>query len=235
MSSSFFWDGVSQAWHLIATRDHQLVELTWVTLKVAGISTAIAAVPGLPLGLLLGLGRFRGRGLLLAIANAGLALPPVLVGLGMYVFIFPKAPLGHLHLLYTLKAIYIAQTILAFPVIVALTASAARGVTPGLLDQARAFHAGRLQVAVLAMREARVGIFTAIIAEVGAVVMVGGNSIGFTRTLASALLDEVAGARYANAMAYGIVLFGLILIIAALLTFLQRGQSGRRPWLNRAS
>jgi tungstate transport system permease protein len=228
---SFFSDGLSQAWHLVITGDHDLLEVTWTTLKVAGYSTAIAAVVGLPLGLLLGLGRFRGRGACLALANAGLGLPPVIVGLALYLMIFPKATLGRLHLLFTLNAVYIAQTILAFPIIVALTASSVRAITPGLLDQARAFGAGRIQVGLLALREARIGILAGIIAavgaglsEVGAVVIVGGNIDHFDQTLASRALEDVNGGRYAPAIADGIVLLGLVIVVSALLTFFQRGE-----------
>jgi tungstate transport system permease protein len=232
----FLWIGLQQAWHLIITGDPYLRHLTWVTLKVAGISTAIALVIGLPIGLTLGLGRFRGRGVGLTLANAGLGLPPVIVGLVLSLLMFPMSPLGRFHLLFTLKGVYIAQTVLAFPVIVALTASAVRAISPGLLDQARAFDANAFQVGLLALREARIGIFAATIAavgsglsEVGAVVLVGGNIQGLDQTLASAALQSVDAAHFAEAMAIGVILLGLILVITALLTFAQhRGSRGAR-------
>ena len=117
---------------------------------------------------------------------------------------FPEAPLGRLHLLFTLKGVYVAQTILALPIIVALSAPRSC-VPPGLLDQARAFGAGRVQVSLLALREARIGIMAALIAaigsglsEVGAVVLVGGNIEGLDQTLASAALQKVDAGQFAD-------------------------------------
>jgi tungstate transport system permease protein len=225
----FLWDGLKQAISLLAHGDHYVVQVTWVTIKVAVISTLAALVLGLPLGLALGLGRFRGRNVGMAVANAGLGLPPVIVGLTLTLLMFPQGPFYDLHLLYTLKGVYVAQTVLALPIVIALSATAIQNVPSGLLDQARAFGATRLHLSALALREARVGVFAAGIAavgsalsEVGAVVLVGGNIDGSTQTLASASLVELAGGRYASAMAIGIVLLGLILIVGAALTFLQQ-------------
>jgi tungstate transport system permease protein len=227
----FFLDGLSQAWHLILSGDARLWQVTWVTLKVAGVSTAIALGAGLPLGLTIGLGRFRGRRVALTLANAGLGLPPVMVGLVLALLMFPAAPLGRFHLLFTLKGVYVAQTLLALPIIVALSASSVRALSPGLLDQARAFGASRLQVWGLAVREARIGILAATIAavgsalsEVGAVVLVGGNIEGADQTLASAALQRVEAGRFAEGLAIGILLLGLILVVTAVLTILQRGE-----------
>jgi tungstate transport system permease protein len=224
----FFWDGLQQAWDLITSGDPYLWHLTWVTLQVAGISTGVALVFGLPLGLALGLGRFRGRGAGLTLANAGLGLPPVLVGLVLALLMFPAAPLGRFHLLFTLRGVFIAQTCLALPIIVALTSSSVRAVSPGLLDQARAFGASRARLAALALREARVGILAATIAavgsalsEVGAVVLVGGNIEGLDQTLASAALQKVDAGQFAEGLAIGIILLGLILLVTAALTVLQ--------------
>jgi tungstate transport system permease protein len=232
----FLWDGVRQAWHLIISGDPYLRQVTWVTLKLAFISTTIALVLGVPLGLVLGLGRFRGRRLALVIVNVAFVLPPVLIGLVLYLLMFPAAPLGRLHLIYTLHGIYLAQTVLAFPIVVALTSAAVQAVPVGLLAQARAFGAGTIQVWGLALREARIGVITAAIAtvgsalsEVGAIVLVGGNIQGRDETLASAALAQVSGANYSEAVAIGIILLGLMTVIIAALTFLQqRDQTGFR-------
>lgn len=228
---TFFGDGLSQAWDLIVGGDPYLLALTWTTLKVAFLPTAAAAVVGIPLGLAIGLGRFRGRGAALVLANAGLGLPPVIVGLVLVLLLFPTGPLGRLHLLFTLDGVYLAQTVLALPILVALTASAVRDLPSGLLDQARAFGARRFQVGVLAAREARTGILAAMIAaigsglsEVGAVALVGGNIDGLTQTLASAALAQVNAARWPEAIAIGIILLGLILVVVGLLTALQYGR-----------
>ncbi|MDM4762866.1 ABC transporter permease [Galbitalea sp. SE-J8] len=223
-------DGLVQAWQLIVGGDPYLRDVTVVTLQVAAIPTLIAVVIGLPAGVALGIGRFPGRRAGLALANAGLGLPPVVVGLVLALLMFPAAPLGPLRLLFTLQGVYVAQTVLALPIIVALTASAVRSVPTGLLDQARAFGAGRASVAVLALREARVGVLAALIAavgsalsEVGAVVLVGGNINGLDQTLASAALSEVEAGHFAGGLAIGIVLLVLIAIVSGALTALQYG------------
>jgi len=231
----FFLDGIREAWDLIWAHDPYLWHLVKVTLIVAGVSTAVALVLGLPLAVLLGVGRFPGRGVLVTLANAGLGLPPVLVGLVLALLMFPQAPLGRFHLLFTLNGVLIAQTVLALPIIVALSCSALANVSPGLLSQARAFGAGRLQVSGLAMREARVGIMAATIAavgsglsEVGAVVLVGGNIDGLDQTLASAALQKVEAARFSEALAIGILLLGLIVLVTAALTWVQFGSGDDR-------
>jgi tungstate transport system permease protein len=225
----FLWDGVRQAWDLIVGGDGYLWRLTWVTLKVAGVSTAISLVLGLPVGLWLGLGRFRGRRIGVGLANFGFVLPPVIVGLVLSLLMFPRAPLGRFRLLYTLRGVYVAQTVLSLPIMIALALAAVQAVPTGLLDQARAFGAGTLQVWGLALRESRIGIVTATIAaagsglsEVAAVVLVGGNIEGRDQTLASAALEQVNAGHYSAGVAIGIILLALMLVIIAALTIAQQ-------------
>jgi tungstate transport system permease protein len=236
----FIWDGIRKAGELIARGDHDILVVVGTTLRLAFWSTVLALVLGLPIGLALGLGRFRGHRAGLALANAGMGLPPVVVGLVVALLLFRGAPLGGLNMLYTLNGVIAAQTLLALPLVAALTAAAVQGLPEGLLEQARAFGASRAQVAVLALREARVGVLAATIAamgsalaEVGAVVLVGGNINGETETLASAVLVRVSAGEYGRAIALGIILLGLILILAAGLTLAQ--QHERRPLLGRPS
>jgi tungstate transport system permease protein len=236
---SFFWHGVREAWHLIVTGDPYLRHVIWVTVKVATVSTGVALAIGLPLGLGLGLGRFRGRGAALVVANTGLMLPPVVVGLVLSLLMFPAAPLGRFQWLFTLRGVYIAQVVLALPVVVALTASSVRALPAGLFAQARALGAGRVQLGALALSEARIGVLTATIAaigsalsEVGAVVLVGGNVEGYDQTLASAALQQVNAGHYADGVAIAIVLLGLMLVVTAALTVVQR--RGGRPIVWRA-
>jgi tungstate transport system permease protein len=254
----FLWNGIRQGFKLIIHGDPYTMHLIWVTLHVAVVSTGIALALGLPLGLLLGLGGGGGRprrrlrrarpsgtpsGWALVLGNAGLGLPPVIVGLVLSLLMFPAAPLGSLHLLFTLKGVIIAQTVLALPIVVALTAAAVRSLPPGLLAQARALGANTAQVWLLALREARIGVMAATIAavgsalsEVGAVVLVGGNIEGSTQTLASAALEQVNAGHYAEGMAIGMILLGLILVLMAALTAIQLG-GGRagRGWRRRAA
>jgi tungstate transport system permease protein len=236
----FLWDGVKEAFDLLTSGDHDLLVIVGVTLRMALWSTLLALALGLPLGLALGLGRFRGRRPALALANAGMGLPPVVIGLVVALLLFRGAPLGGLNLLYTLNGVILAQTLLALPLVVALTAAAVQALPAGLLEQARAVGASRVQVAALALREARVGVLAATIAamgsafaEVGAVVLVGGNIEGETQTLASAVLVRVSAGEYGRAIALGIILLGLILVLAAALTAAQ--QQERRPLLGRPS
>src|SRR6185436_5510539 len=126
----------------------------------------------------------------------------------------------------------LAQAVLSLPVVVALTAAAVQSLPAGLLDQARAFGASRGAVALLALREARVGVLAATIAavgsafaEVGAVVLVGGNIDGQTQTLASAVLVRVSAGEYGTAIALGILLLGLVLLLAGALTAIQQRQA----------
>jgi tungstate transport system permease protein len=226
----YVWDQLRGAIPLIAHGDPYIMGLLWVTLRVAFVSTAAALVIGLPIGLTLGLGRFRGRRTLQILANASLALPSVVVGIGVLLLLLPQGAFGSLRIEFTLQAVYIAQAVLALPFIVALTPAAIQGLPPGLLDQARALGAGRIQLGVFALREAKIGVIAAVIAalgatiaEVGAVVIVGGNFQGSDETLASALLEQfnyTAHDPYATAIA--LVLLAVILVLIGALTVIQQ-------------
>ncbi|HTT30438.1 MAG TPA: ABC transporter permease [Solirubrobacteraceae bacterium] len=227
---AYLWDQLRGAIPLIAHGNPYIMGLLWVTLRVAFVSTAAALVVGLPIGLALGLGRFRGRRTLQILANASLALPSVVVGIAVLLFLLPRGAFGSLRIEFTLTAVYIAQAVLALPYIVALTPAAIQGLPPGLLDQARAFGAGRIQLGVFALREAKIGVIAAVIAalgatiaEVGAVVIVGGNFQGSDETLASALLEQfnyTAHDPYATAIA--LVLLAVILVLIGALTVIQQ-------------
>jgi tungstate transport system permease protein len=229
------WDELRKALPMILHGNPKLLDIIWFTLQVAAVATAAATLIGLPIGLALGLGRFRGRNVLRALANASLAIPPVLVGVFLFVLFSPQAPLGFLHLIWTRRAVFIAQTILALPFVVALSAAAIQALPPGLLEQARLLGAGRLQLSMLAVREARIGVIAAVIAalgtslsEVAAVAILGGNIYGYDQTLASATLYEVGGGYYTDAVAIGIVLIGMILILMCALGLLQHQTGGIR-------
>lgn len=226
----YLWEQLRAALPLVLSGSSGVLEVTWVTLKVAFIATGCALVLGLPAGLALGLGRFPGRRALHILANASLALPPVLVGVLVLLVALPQGPLGGLRIEFTLRGVYVAQTLLALPYVVALSAAAIQSLPPGLLDQARAFGAGRTQLALLALREARIGVIAAVIAalgsalsEVAAVIVVGGNIEGRDQTLASAIVAQLGD--YDNipdAIAIGIVLVALILVLVGALTVLQQ-------------
>jgi tungstate transport system permease protein len=228
------WEQLRAGISLIFNANGVILNATWVTIRVAFVSTAIAAVIGLPIGVAIGLGRFRGRRTLQLLANASLALPPVVVGVVVLMLLVPQSVLGSLRIEFTLTAVYIVQAILAVPYIVAFTPAAIQGLPPGLLAQARALGAGRLQLATLAVREARIGILAAIIAamgatvaEVGAVVIVGGNTQGQDQTLASGLLDSfLLTAGNPQLIAITIMLVLILLVLLGALTVLQQRSGG---------
>jgi tungstate transport system permease protein len=227
---SFLWHQFSSAVSLIVHGDPYLMGLLWVSVRLLVVSTTAALIIGLPMGAALGLGRFRGRGALQVLANASLALPPVVVGVVLLIFILPEGPLGSLRIEFTIKAMFVAQTILALPYIVALTAAAIQGLPPGVVDQARALGAGRIQLGVLALREAKVGVMAAVIAaatstisEVGAVVIVGGNITNHTESLASALLAEFTFApNDPRETATALILLAFVVVLVGTLTVLQQ-------------
>jgi tungstate transport system permease protein len=230
----YLWHETRHAFPLIFDGKSGIGGLLWVTLRVAVISTLGALVIGLPIGLALGLGRFRGRRTLQLLANASLALPSVVVGVAVLMFLLPQAQFGSLRWEFTIKGVYVAQTLLALPFIIALTPAAIQGLPPGLIAQARAFGAGRLQLSALVLREAKIGVLAAVIAafgaaisEVGAVIIVGGNFEGRDQTLASALLAQFNYYGDVPAMlAIGFVLLAAILVLMGLLTVLQQRGGG---------
>jgi tungstate transport system permease protein len=226
-----FRAAVPLIWH----GDPYLMQIIGFTLQVTLVATCVAALIGIPMGLVLGLGRFRGRQYLRMLANASLGLPPALVGTALFLLFAVPAPLGSLGLLSTRRVVFIAQTILALPYMVALTAAAIEGLPEGLLVQARTLGASRREVAILAVREARVGMVAAVIAamgtslsEVAAIAILGGNIYGYNQTLASATLYEVNAGNYPMALAIAIVLIGLILILMGGFALLQHQSGGLR-------
>lgn len=241
---SFLIEIVSQALDRIGDGDTVLLSTIGRTLVLAVVSTTIALAVGVPLALWLTDRGTRSRRAGLIVANAGLGLPPVVLGVYLALVLLPASPLGPLDWSDTLQAMVLAQTLLALPIVVALTAAALRALPSGLLLQASAFGASRTAVSVLALREARVGLVAAVItalgsalAEVGAVVIVGGNSRGQTNTLASTVLLDLSAGDPAGATANVLVLVGLMLLLGLALTVIQqrlRPRATRRPRLRAA-
>jgi tungstate transport system permease protein len=235
------WEEIRGAVPLIFHGDPELLHVLWFTLQVAAVAAGLATVIGVPIGIAIGLGRFRGRGLLQLGANASLGLPPALVGAALFLLFAKGSLLGSLDLIWTRRAIFVAQTILALPYTIALTAAAVQALGVGLIMQARLLGASRLQVWLLALREARIGVMAAVIAalgtalsEVAAIAILGGNIYGYDQTLASATLYYVNGGRYEQAVAIAIVLAALILVLLGGLGLLQQ-RSGIRVRPQRAT
>jgi tungstate transport system permease protein len=155
---SLIWQGFQQAVSLLLHLDPDIVQITLLSFKISGLATAISVLVGLPLGTWLALGRFRGRRLILSFINTGMALPPVVVGLVVSIFLWRSGPLGDTGLIYTPAAIVIAQTILATPVLTGLTTTALQQLDPRLSQQMLTLGASQLQVIFTLWKEARLQI-----------------------------------------------------------------------------
>ncbi len=230
-----FVDAIKQAFHLLVSGDPYLWRIIGRSLQVSGLAVLLGLLAGIPLGTWLGLTRFPGRGVAVALVNTGLALPPVVVGLFVYIILSRQGPLGSLSWLYTPGAMIAAQFVLAAPYVAAITLAAVQSVPPELRLQARALGASRWQAMLLHLREARLSLmaavaagFGAVISEVGAVIMVGGNVQGETRVITTAIVLETRRGRFATAMAFGLILLAIAFTANAFITRVQQAQPRRR-------
>jgi tungstate transport system permease protein len=208
-------------------------EITLLSIKVSGLATILSLLIGLPFGTLLALGKFPGRGFLLTVINTGMALPPVVVGLAVAMTLWRSGPFGNLHLIYTPSAIIIAQVIISTPVVTGLTAAALQALDSRLRLQLLGLGASRLQMIFSIWWEARLPLlaaimagFGAVISEVGASMMVGGNIRHQTRVLTTAIVLETSKGEFGNAIALGILLLIITFLINYALTWIQ--QKGAR-------
>jgi len=213
--------------------DAQLLEIISLSLEVSGIALLISTLIGIPLGILLGLNRFFGRRLLIALMYTGMGFPPVVIGLFVYLMLSRSGPLGSLNLpfipaLFTPGAMVIAQTIIAFPLVAGFTMAAVMGVDPQLRQQVISLGATKGQAALAVLMEARVGVVVAIIAgfggiisEVGAVMMVGGNIEGRTRVLTTAIVLSTRQGDFNLAIALGVILLAIMFVINVAMLRLQ--------------
>ena len=206
-----------------------ILEITLLSLKVSLLATGISLFIGLPLGTLLALRRMRGRKFMLSIINTGMALPPVVVGLFVAMTLWRSGPLGDLHLIYTPAAIVIAQTIIAAPVVTGLTASALQQLDPRLRLQLLGLGASPVQLVISLWQEARLPLlaalmagFGAVISEVGASMMVGGNIRHQTRVLTTAIVLETGKGEFQNAITLSIILLILAYLVNLGLTLIQQ-------------
>ncbi len=198
-----------------------LSEIILLSLQVSGVALLISILIGIPLGVFLGLSRFFGRRLIIALLYTGMGFPPVVIGLFVYLLLSRSGPLGSLHLtfippLFTPAAMVVAQSIIAFPLVAGFTMAAVMGVDPHLRQQVIALGATKRQAALTVLMEARVGVVVAIIAgfggiisEVGAVMMVGGNIEGRTRVLTTAIVLETRQGDWGLAISLGLILLGI--------------------------
>jgi tungstate transport system permease protein len=215
---------------LIGTFDVELRAIVFLSLQVSLTASACAFVIGAPLGMALAVYRFRGRGVLVVIANTLLGLPPVVAGLSVYLLLSRSGPLGSFGLLFTPAAMMIAQTVLGTPIVIALVHRVAVGLWRAYGDSLLVSGASRFRAIRPLMRMGREGLLTAFlaafgraIAEVGAILIVGGNIRGYTRTMTTTIALETSRGDLSLALALGIILLALSMAVSAASLFFGRG------------
>lgn len=225
----FILEGIRQAFELILGGDVEVWQITLLSLQVSLSATAISLLVGMPLGTWMALQRFRGRDFSLSLVNTGMALPPVVVGLWVSIFLWRSGPLGDMRLIYTPAAMVIAQTIIALPVVLGLTVAALQQLDPRLRLQLLGLGASRFQMVWALWREARLPLlaalmagFGSVISEVGASMMVGGNIRGQTRVLTTAIVLETGKGEFALAIALGFILLLIAFLVNLGLTKIQQ-------------
>lgn len=227
--------GLVRAFGLLFSFDPELYSIVALSLGVSGAAVLAASVMGIPAGALTALTRFPGRGLVTALMNTFMGLPPVVAGLVVYLFLSRSGPLGFMGLLYSPAAMVIAQTVIALPIVAALTRSAVAGVDKTVMETALTLGASETAAKWRAVAEARPGVMAAVIAgfgrtmaEVGAVLIVGGNIAGYTRVMTTAIAMETSKGSFELAIALGVVLLAVSFGVNLLLGLAQGGD--RREW-----
>ena len=222
-------EGFIKAFSLIIHFDRELFSIILLSLEVSGTALLIASSLGIPAGSLLGLKKFRGRGFMITLSNTFMGLPPVVVGLFVYLLLSRRGPLGFMALLYTPSAMITAQTILIFPIITSLCHSAVISVDPIIRQAAATLGATPFQAALTIIKEARYGILSGVIAglgramgEIGAILIVGGNIAGYTRVMTTTIALETDKGNFELALALGIILLIISLLINIGLHLIQR-------------
>ena len=225
--------GLAEALAMLFRGDAELYGVIGRTLFISGTATALAMIVGVPAGYALARGRFRGRTLLLAAVNTGLGMPPVVVGLVVWLLLARSGPFGGLELIYTPGAMVIAQFAIATPLVIGFTTASIQALPPRLPDLLTSLGASRLRTLRLISREARLGLlaaimagFGAVVSEVGASMAVGGNLRGSTRVLTTAIVTVTGRGEVAQAVAFGLILLALAFAVTLTLTWLQQRRDG---------
>jgi tungstate transport system permease protein len=221
--------GLTNAFSLILHLNPELFGIIFLSLKVSGLALVMSTLFGLPAGAILGLSRFPGQSASVSMMNTLMGLPPVVVGLFVYLLLSRRGPLGFMGLLYSPPAMILAQTILAFPIVASLCHSAIVNIDPIIRQAATTLGATPGQVTITIIREARYGIMSAVIAafgrvmaEVGAILIVGGNIAGYTRVMTTTIALETDKGNFELALALGIILLSISFVINVLLHVIQR-------------
>ena len=218
----------STAFGLVATADPAVAQIVLLSLRVSLTAVAVAALVGLPLGALLAVARFPGRGGVIVLLNALMGLPPVVAGLLIYLLLSRSGPLGPLGLLFTPTAMVIAQAVLIAPILAALTRQVLEGLWEEYAEQLRSFGAGPWRAVPTLLWDGRFLLLTVLLAgfgraaaEVGAVMVVGGNIEGFTRVMTTAIALETSKGDLPLALALGMVLMAIVVTVNAVAQILR--------------
>lgn len=210
----------ASALQLVLAGDPALVEIVLLSLYVSLTAVAAAALIGVPFGAMLALTRFPGREAVAVVLNALMGLPPVVVGLAVYLLLSRSGPLGELGLLFTPQAMMIAQTILVAPILAALTRQTIEDLWGEYRDEFAALNVGPLRRIRTLIWDARYSLVTALLAgfgraaaEVGAIIIVGGNIDGFTRTMTTAIALETSKGNLPLAIGLGMVLIAIVIVV----------------------
>lgn len=229
------WNGFIEALRLIANNDAELRDIALRTIVVSGTATLLAMLVGVPSGYALARGRFPGRTFLLGVVNTGMGMPPVVAGLVVWLLLVRSGPFGGLDLIYTKRAMVIAQFVIAVPLVIGFTAAAIQALPGELPDLLASLGAGRLRKLWLLSKEAHLGLLAAIMAgfggvisEVGASMTVGGNLQGNTRVLTTAIVTETSRGNNERAIALGLILLAMAFVVNLALTAVQQRTLWRR-------
>jgi tungstate transport system permease protein len=213
----------TSALHMVLTADPALMTIVRLSLFVSLSAALFAGIIGIPLGATIALTRFPGRSSVIVVLNALMGLPPVVVGLAVYLLLSRSGPLGEFGLLFTPGAMVIAQTILVTPIIAALSRQTIEDLWEEYRDELAAMNVGPVRRVATLIWDARFSLLTALLAgfgraaaEVGAIIIVGGNIEGFTRTMTTAIALETSKGDLPLAVGLGIVLIGIVVVINAL-------------------
>lgn len=224
-------EAFKQALGLLVGGDPEVYGIMLRTLVVSGVATVAALIVGVPLGYLLARSRFPGRTLVLGAMNTGMGLPPVVVGLVIWLLLVRSGPFGQWGIIYTKCAMMLAQFVIATPLIAGVTAASVQALPPEIHDLLRVLGAGPVRRIWLVCRETRLGLlaavmaaFGAVVSEVGASMTVGGNLRGDTRVLTTAIVTVTSRGETGSALALGVILLALAFAITLLLTVIQQRQ-----------
>jgi tungstate transport system permease protein len=221
--------GILQAVRLLLAGDAEVWSVTWLSLRISATATLLALALGIPLGTALALSRFPGRGFVISLVNTGMGLPPVVVGLFVTIVLWRNGALGFLELLYTPTAMILAQLVIAAPIVIGLTLAAIQQIHEKFRLQLLGLGASHAQMVWTLLKEARLPMlaavmagFGAVISEVGASLMVGGNIKNSTRVLTTATVLETGKGNFDVAIALSLILLALMFLVNWALTWIQQ-------------